>query len=230
MNELDNFLKETAGIDNIPKQEEALPFHKDPRVQRYIERELEKRTSQNVPPVSRQADPAPVTNGYKDVREGLERLIGSDTPEKIGAIDAFERSLKTVEETAYNKAVRTVEERLEQERNRDRILNKNLERNIEDVAIKYGDTLAEKDYAKIKELALKIAPKDINGNVTALPDMETVYTLSKTITDPSVDRAKSLAAKESPSSINFSNPNSDKNGLSWKNVNKRIINSINNNK
>ena len=79
----------TEDVETVEKNEEvvekSLPFHKDPKVQRYIEREIAKR----IPEQNVQED----SNTEDRTDEVLVRMIGNDTPEKISVIKDFKEIL-----------------------------------------------------------------------------------------------------------------------------------------
>ncbi len=191
-------LEETT--QEVEEKEEKLPFNKDPKVQRFIEKELSKRLAgieERINQVSNKGD--------KDEEEDdfYVRLIGNDTPEKI----AFIKEAKLREERREQRAAETAYQKLLEEKQREEAEIKQVEEtlynSIEEIEENYGVDLTSKDPVVKKtrvdflKYVEKVAPKDANGEILYLPDMnatfETFQELRKKAS--TAGRAKDLASR-----------------------------------
>lgn len=177
-------------------EEKPVPFHKDPKVQKFIERELEKRL-RTIEPAPRQE--TQTEDEFKEVVDSFATIIGNDTPEKQNALKALERSLKSFDE----RAVRHAEDRLAQikreEEEADRQAEEELDNAFEAIEENFDVDLSSSRSQKLRSefvsFVEKIAPKDRNGEILDYPDMisawETFSEIKKATSQPS--RAKELA-------------------------------------
>ncbi len=180
------------------KEEKPLPFHKDPKVQKYIEREISDRLANFKP------EPAVVTQPADDeTTDVLTRLIGNDTPEKVSMIKEFKNILEKGTERAKKEALAEIEARQYEEVEADREAEAELENAFDtieetfDVDITSSNALARKTRQEFVSFVEKIAPKDRNGDIVDYPDMLQAYEafseLKKSTATPS--RAKELASR-----------------------------------
>ena len=204
--------------------EEPLPFHKDPKVQRYIQKEIAK-AQREQPSVERQF----IEDTKQDEDEGtaiLERIIGNDTPEKVAAIKDFKRYLGSLEEKGADRAMNQLQQREEEARQEEAQASEEIEEgfeNIEDtfgVDISSNNPTARKTRNDFIDFIKRVSPKDDEGNVVALPDMmETFDLFQSTRQRPSNTRAKELASRSMARSSSMSETPQDKD-VSWKSVDK----------
>ena len=203
----DPFTKNEVVEEEPVEDEKPLPFHRDPKVQKFIDKQVEKRLEQferSSPREERQ----PVADD--DTTDVLTRLIGNDTPEKLSMIKEFKNILERGTQRAKEEAIAELESRQERESENDREAEVELEDhfdNIEDSfdvditsgepeAKKRGDgfTFTRKEFVSFVE---KIAPKDRYGEIVDYPDMtsawETFSEIKRSTTPPS--RAKELASR-----------------------------------
>lgn len=178
------------------KEEKPIPFNKDPKVLKFIEKEISKRlqdTKEEIKPVAHQAD----EDDY------YARLIGNDTPEKLAMIREAkardEQILQKAEERAFNRLSQKEQERMQADKQAEEELETAFS-NIEDtyeVDISSNSPLAKKTRQEFVSFIEKIAPKDRNGDIVDYPDMtsawETFSELKKATAQPS--RAKELASR-----------------------------------
>ncbi len=185
---------EEAVVPEEVKEEKPLPFNKDPKVQRFIEKEVSKRLADFKPEV-----PEPKAEVHDD--DYYVRLIGNDTPEKVAMIREArardERMLDMAEERAFNRLSQHEQESLQADQEAEQELENAFE-NIEetyDVDISSNSPLAKKTRQEFVSFVERIAPKDRNGDIVDYPDMasawETFSEIKKATTQPS--RAKELA-------------------------------------
>lgn len=180
------------------KEEKPLPFNKDPKIQKFIEKEISKRLADFKPEV-RETE-TPVDTRMDDV---LTRIIGNDTPEKVQGIKDMKELLTGLTGKAKAEAIAELEARQNEEAEADREAEVELEtafENIEeafDVDITSNSPLAKKTRQEFVSFVEKIAPKDRNGDIVDYPDMtsawETFSEIKKSTATPS--RAKELAAR-----------------------------------
>lgn len=183
------------------EEEEKLPFHKDPKVQRFIEKEIEKRMSGVEPRViEREVAPSTDTDPLTDV---LTRIIGNDTPEKISAIKDFQQALASREERVRQEALDEIDRRVDEEREAEIEAQNELVEGFESIEDTFGvDITSNKPSAvatrkEFVDFIQRIAPKDEDGQVVEFPDLEETFRLfqdTKKGAQPS-NRAKELASR-----------------------------------
>lgn len=198
--------KQDNELEEEKKEEKPLPFHKDPKVQKFIDKEvqkaLEKVKPETVPEILK-----PQEDDY------YVRLIGNDTPEKVAmikeAIARDERMLQQAEERAFNRLSQKEQEAKKAELEAEAELESafdNIEENY-NVDISSNAPLAKKTRQEFGAYIERIAPKDREGNIVAYPDMnaawETFSELKKSTAQPS--RAKELASRSMSRSAETSN-------------------------
>jgi len=175
-------------------EEKAIPFHKDPKVQKFINKEIEKRLRENAV-----YEPQERNEEVKD--DYYERLIGNDTPEKVAmireALERDERLLLQAEERAFNRLSQIEQEEVQADREAEDELSEAFDFIEENygVDISSNGTQARKTREEFISFVEKIAPKNSDGEVIDYPDMqsawETYSEIKKSNTVPS--RAKELA-------------------------------------
>ncbi len=178
------------------KEEKPLPFNKDPKIQKYIEKEISKKLSEyevkTEEPVKSQAD----DDDY------YERLIGNDTPEKLAMIrEAKARDeylLQQAEERAFNRLSAKEQEELRADQEAEQELENAFE-NIEEtfgVDITSNTAIAKKTRQEFVSFVEKIAPKQY-GEIVAFPDMQSAWETFSEMkkTTGTTSRAKDLASR-----------------------------------
>ncbi len=180
-------------------EEKPLAFNKDPKIQRFIEKEITKRLADFKPTETEKF--VQETKGEDRTTDVLTRLIGNDTPEKLSMIKEFKSILEEGTVKAKQEAIAELESRQRQEVEADREAETELENAFDtieetyDVDITSNSSLARKTRQEFVSFVEKIAPKDRNGEVIDYPDMnsawETFSEIKKSNTQPS--RAKELA-------------------------------------
>ncbi len=188
--------KEEEGIKEEIKEEKPVPFHKDPKVQKFIDRELERRLKDLKPADSINKEDKNDDDDY------YARLIGNDTPEKVAMIKEAkardERILEQAEERAFDRLSQREQEELQADQEAEDELANAFESIEEayDVDISSNSTQAKKTRQEFISFVEKIAPKR-NGEIIDFPDMnsawETFSEIKKSTTPPS--RAKDIASR-----------------------------------
>lgn len=180
------------------KEEKPLPFNKDPKVQKYLEKrekEIEERLSEKF------KEEKPATQQVED--DYYVRLIGNDTPEKVAmireAMARDERMLQQAEERALGRLSQKEQESIKADKEAEDELEtafENIEENFS-VDITSNNPIAKKTRQEFVSFVEKIAPKDRNGDIVDYPDMqsawETFSEIKKSTATP--NRAKELASR-----------------------------------
>ncbi len=203
-----NPFKDTEEIieQKEPEKEEEIPFHQNPKVLKFIDKQVSKRLAE-FKPVETTNDKE--DNSFKDVLESFTAIIGNDTPEKVNALNALQKSLVNLDERASQKAIDKLESIREQEVQQDLQAEQELNDafdTIEDtykVDITSNTSTARKTRQEFVSFVEKIAPKDRHGDVIDYPDMqsawETFSEMKKSTQQPS--RAKELASRSMTHSV-----------------------------
>jgi hypothetical protein len=206
------------------KEEKALPFNQDPKIQRYIRKEVEKLTKDLTPRQTEQFQKEVSQSKDEDDLVGaFTNIIGNDTPEKVHALKMLDRTIKGLEDKAMS-ATR----QLEAERQADIEAEQELEQgfeNIEDtfnVDISSATPQARETRKKFIEFVEKIAPKDEYGEIKEYPDFEQTFDLFQKLNKPQPNlRARELASRGMTRTSEASNATQVQ-GNSWKDVEKAI--------
>jgi len=196
---------EEGGDDSQGKGEDddddssKIPFHKNPRIRRFIEKEVAKATKNlSTKDADALEQKASDSETGEDFVTAFEQVMGNDTPEKVHALKMLRQGLKSLEEKA-TAGVRQMEADRRAEAEAEKELADGLELIEEnfDVDITSNDPKARKLKGEFMEFVERIAPKDKFGNVKDYPDFETSFELFKErIAKPrSNDKAKELAAR-----------------------------------
>jgi hypothetical protein len=179
------------------KEEKPVPFNKDPKVQRFIEKQIEKRLKDLKPSEPERKQEVNDDDDY------YARLIGNDTPEKLAMIKEAkareERQLQLAEERAFNRLSQKEQEEARADAEAEEELSSAFESIEEtyDVDISSNNPQARKNRQEFISFVEKMAPKDRYGEIIDYPDMisawETFSEIKKSTAQPS--RAKELAAR-----------------------------------
>lgn len=179
------------------KEEKALPFHRDPKVQRYVEKQIEK---------ALKGKPQSVENQFRrDVDEinlpdSFIQLIGNDTEEKRKVLKDMSAYLSSLPEKAKEEFLKEQKQAERARIDADEKAQEELDNYFEEIEETYGvdlssnTTSAKQTKAQFIEYVRKIAPKDANGEVSAFPDMLGAFEdFQEKNKRPTATRAKELA-------------------------------------
>lgn len=181
----DIFHEEPTGEEAVEEiqEEKPVPFHKDPKLQRYVDKQVEKALKSR--PQAEQRTEAPVASDVKDVVSAFTVLIGNDSPEKVQALQALEKTLNGADERASQKAIerfqQQIQEQEEQRTAQDTAALEELNTGFEEIEETLGVDLtsntpqAQKLNAEFRQYLKKIAPKDENGEVKSFPDIPAAF-------------------------------------------------------
>lgn len=211
-------------IEETKEKEEKVPFHKDPKLQKFIDKEISKRLSEIKPTeVIREVEKERNEDPMTDV---LTRIIGNDNPEKLSAIKDFKNALGNMKNEAKQEALQEIQAKENEERqaeveaqNELSVAFENIEEQF-DVDLTSNNPTARKTRGEFVDFIKRIAPKDRDGEVTEFPDFKEAFTLFTEMKKPeSNNRAKELSSRSMARS-NEASSVSQNTGKSWKDVEK----------
>lgn len=175
------------------KEEKAIPFHKDPKVLKFIEKEITKRTENR----KEEREEAKEEDEFKSVVDSFTAIIGNDTPEKRNALDSLSRALGNLDQRAAQKATQAIDAIQQREQEADREAEEELDEAFENIENNYNvdfdrNPKLRSEFASFVE---KIAPKDRYGDIVDYPDMESAWETFSEIrsANKQPNRAKELA-------------------------------------
>lgn len=193
----DPFADDTLEVkeEKVEEKEEKVPFHKDPKIMRFIEKEVSKR-------IPKASEEQTFKQDVKEDDDYYVRLIGNDTPEKVAMIREAklrdEKLLQQAEDRAYGRISQEKQKEIDAERRADEQLTNAID-DIEDtynVDLTSKDPVARKQRVDFMNFVEKIAPKDEHGEIVEFPDMLSAYETfqeMKKVEKP--NRAKELASR-----------------------------------
>lgn len=188
----DKSVADTAEVKE-DEEEKSIPFHKDPKLQKFIDKEISKRMA------SVKAEPVVASSDKKEnLVSAFTQIIGNDTPEKVHALNLLKETVTDLEQKATAGERRVVEAQ-QAEAAAKAELESGFE-SIEDefsVDISSNSAPARKMRSDFIDFVKLVAPKDAQGEVTNYPDFKETFKvfqkMSKTQAQPS--RAKELASR-----------------------------------
>lgn len=196
-------VKEEVKEEKVEEEEKQVPFHRDPKIQRFIDKEISKRISE-IKPTETERFVKETTNDGDDVLEVLTRVIGNDTPEKVAAVKDFRKMLSGLEEKGAQRAIQELNRKSEEERASEQRALDELNKGFEEIEETFGVDLssntavARKTRNDFVDYIKRIAPKDAEGNVVAFPDLEPAFEdfqeKNKRVST-STNRAKELSSR-----------------------------------
>ena len=202
------------------KEEEEIPekpvaFHKDEKVQRYIDRQVEKRLK-DFKPSAEQSFKEEVSQGEPKFISSLEKIIGNDTPEKLQALKDLKEDWSGMTKQARQGALQEIlEAQQEAEQNEQVELEEavdELDEGRDEIESHFGKPLTEKQWEGYKDFLLDIEPK---GGYQEYPDFIKTFDKFKGLNSRSNATAKTLASRSMERSAPASNQEAPK-GNSWK--------------
>lgn len=196
------------------KEEKPLPFHKDPKIQRFIEKEIERRIPQSTE--TERFKKEVNENAQDDLVKAFEEIIGNDTPQKVNALKALGKRLAESDDKVAQRAIQALEDqRYEESRAEQQAeyeAQEELTSAFEGIEETFGVDLSSNNPNAKKlrndyiDFVKKVAPKDGNGEVTEFPDFQETFQLFKDTRKPAANnRAKELSARSMVRSSDASN-------------------------
>lgn len=181
-------------------EDKPLPFHKDPKIQKYLDRREKEMQDRLLASIGDKKPPANSSQDeFQEVITSFEGIIGNDTPEKINALNSLRKALTTMDDRSVRRAEEKIEEIRSREQKADKEAEQELETAFETIEETFDVDLTSSKATKVRQefvtFVEKIAPKDRQGNIVDYPDMtsawETFSEIKKSTQLPS--RAKELA-------------------------------------
>lgn len=221
--------KEIIEIDEV-KIEKPVPYHKDEKLQRYIDKQVEKRTKDLKPSAQDTFKQDLNTSGDDDIVRALTRLVGNDTDEKREVLNDLKTALDKRDERATEKAYTKIQEyqkqQAEEEKQQVEQAEEELEEGFEEIETAFnvdltsGTPQANRLRSAYSDFLQKIGPK--NG-YQEYPDFTTTFELFKnSVQKRSTNvQAKSLASRGMDRSTTTSTEVKSK-GNSWQDVDRMI--------
>lgn len=209
------------------KEDKALPFHKDPKVQRYVDKQIEK-ALKDVRPIETQRSEKVTPSDVQEAIDAFTAIIGNDTPEKVRAIEKYEKALKGSDERVANMAIERFRQEQQDMATRQTEAEKQaineLEEGIGEVEETYDVDLssnaasAKKLRSDFIDYIRDVAPKDATGEVERFPDLLSAFKRfqNETKTERTPTRAKELASRGMTRSSDTTTTMPQ--GRSWKDV------------
>lgn len=198
------------------KVEKPLPFHKDPKIQRFIEKEIEKR----VPEQKREESQE---NYFDGVVNAFTEIVGNDTPQKVNALNALKESLNDLDQRATDKAIAQLESVRQQEVAEEKEYEDKLSDGFETIEEETGIDLYADENKKLRvrfiDFVEKVSPKE-NGEISDLPDIGETFKAFRSIykTNTQTTKAKELASNSMERSSGEITQPKETGRVSWDNV------------
>jgi hypothetical protein len=217
------FKEEVATEEPVVEEEEEkpLPFHKDPKVQRYVERQIEKALEGVKPSAEREFREA-----VDDIKlpSSFVKLIGNDTPEKVEVLKDLSTYFGNLKGEARAEFLEEMQEQQNRATQEDKKAQDELDTYFEEIEETYDVDLSSNSASakamrsSFIDYVRKIAPKNEDGEVAAFPDLvssfEEFQEKGKRVAPPT--RAKELASRGMTRSGDANQ--APKAGNSWKDV------------
>lgn len=197
------------GKGEKPKEEEEnLPFHKDPKVQKFIEKEITKRIGDQPREIIREVIKDSPSSGVEESEliSVMTRIVGNDTPEKVAALKDFEKAWTKSIEKAEERSAERVREEMEQaeeaEHEAEVDAQNELAEGFDNIENEFNvDLTSSKPSAKqlrsdFVDFIKLVSPKDGEGNVVEYPDLQATFRIFQERQKPeSNNRAKELSSR-----------------------------------
>ena len=221
----DPFKKEEVR-EEVTEEDKPLPFNKDPKVQKYIEKEISKKLESFKPTETERFVKEATTKDEQDeILASLTEIVGNDTPQKVSAVNRLRKALAGSEERAVTRAISELENistrEQEAESQAEAEAESELDEGFESIESQFGIDLYSPSNTKIKndfiDFVIRVAPKDSNGEVVEYPDFQETFKLFKD-TRKTNNRAKELSSRSMSRSGDASSVKPK--GISWSDVDK----------
>lgn len=218
----DVFKEESVAEEIVEEVEEEkpLPFHKDPKVQRFIDKQVESRLKDFKPSAEQQ-----FRRETDDINlpKSFVQLVGNDTDEKKQVLKDLSDYFGSLKGEARKEFLAEMQEQQQREAEADTKAQEELESGFEQIEETYNVDLSsntassKKMRAEFVEYVRKIAPKNEEGEVAAFPDLISAFeTYQEMNRRAPASRAKELASRGLTRSTDASTATPA--GRSWKDV------------
>lgn len=198
--------------------EKPLPFHQDPKIQKFIGKEVEKRLKDFKPAE---------TQFRKDVEEinlpsSFIKLVGNDTEEKKQVLKDLSDYFGTLKGDARKEFLAEMQEQEQARIKEDNAVAQELASGFEEIEETFGVDLtsntqsAQKLDNDFRNFIRRIAPKNEDGEVKAFPDLVAAFEEFQEKNKRPATRAKELASRGMTRSTDTATATPQ--GRSWKDV------------
>lgn len=199
----------TAADDLFPEEEgtelavateaKPLPFNQDPKIQRYLDKEIKSRMGDYRPTATETFAKEATSGGDEKIVSALTRLVGDDTPEKRAVLADLKSAFGDLKGQAKQEAIQEFiasQENSENEYEEEVSEAKDeLEEGFDDIESQYGIQLNNKQKDAFKSFLIKMEPK---GGYIEYPDFVESFEVFKNYVKanrPSNSQAKALASR-----------------------------------
>lgn len=201
--------------EKVEEQEEKpAPFYKDEKVQRYIDKQVQKRIK-DFKPSTEQTFRKETSEGDDKLVSAFTRLVGNDTDEKKAVLADLKSALDERDERASQKAYERLQEmQVENEQKEQEKIEEaidELEEGRDEIESTIGKSLTERQWDAYKEFLLDIEPK---GGYQEYPDFIKTFDKFRRSVSRSNATAKTLASRGMERSTSSTTEASK--GGSWK--------------
>jgi hypothetical protein len=204
-----NFAEKTKAVEptteknKVVDEDDEIPYHKNPKVLRYIDKQAEKLVAEKIASMR----PEPVAKEPSDdedpLSDVLTRLIGNDTQEKLTAIKDFKKALGGMKDEAKMEALREIQSQRDKEVQAQINAENEVSEAFDDIEDTFNvDISSSKPEARklrndFIDFVKTIAPKDENGDIKSYPDFLGTFQYFKNNYNKSVsnDKAKDIASR-----------------------------------
>lgn len=197
-------------------EEKPLPFHKDPKVQKFIEKELEKRLEEfkQIPQQITREDKQEVDK----LTQAWTELVGNDDPAKLRVLEAIKETFKEAEERGARKALEELDNRQNAKIQAEQQAERELQEGFEAIEDTFNVDLSnQKLRNSFIEFVERVAPKK-NGEIVAYPDFVETFKTFQELHKPQPNlRAREIASR-SVSHSGDAPENQQNRDYSWKGV------------
>lgn len=200
-------------------KEERFDFHKDPKMKRYIEKEVKKAISQM--PIQTQEYVNENPDELRDLMDAFTKVVGNDKPENAELVDKFGKTLAGFRDKALQ--AQEVVEAQQQEIQLEQQAEEELNNGFDDIDQSFGVDLWDERNRKLKgqflDYVQDISHKDEYGEIDEFPDLVGAYrsfskinrrenptAMAKDLADRSGTKSSSGASSSNPTErITFDN-------------------------
>ena len=175
-------------------EEKAIPFNRDPKVQKFIERQVRKKLEELAPTAQKSESPQKEAGG--EIPDEFLSMFG-DNEDTRKAWKHQEKLFEKFVEKAKAEAVESIrseQKAREQEvSSYENLIDDELSR-IEEA---HGIDFTDESRSEFLGLVQQLSPKDGNGKIASLADFDGVYEIYRGMEkkNPTLDRQKRLASR-----------------------------------
>lgn len=201
--------------DEPEKDDKPLPFHEDPKVQRYVQKQIEKALKERP---SEEKKFRQEVQDEIDLPPALVKLVGNDTEEKREALSALAKHLDSLTDRAKDKFIEEMRQQEREQAAKDKAVLDELNAGFDAIEEQSGIDLHadKKQRDAFLEYLRKVSHKNADGEVDQFADIPATWETFQERQKPSPSRAKELASRGLTRS-NDTTPAAPQ-GRSWKDV------------